>query len=228
MKENVGQVEQTMRAAVGPLMLAGGYVFGGRKGRGKGLLAMLAGALVTETAITRTCPLNSFFGIDTTQPNGGAIASGERRQSPRASAQTRRGAEEPARRSGLGLAYDSFVNAAFGLSFIADEETADAAIKAVIGMLASRLEEPAALRLAASLPDPLSLEKLRGKQIHVTDLSIEQYYDGLSRQFDITAEQAQVLAVTILRLVKEALDADGISAMAGSLPDEWRQLLERV
>jgi hypothetical protein len=67
MKENVGRNDQTMRAVVGPLLLTAGYAFlGGKRGKGKGLIAMVAGAMLTETAITRTCPLNEVLGIDTT------------------------------------------------------------------------------------------------------------------------------------------------------------------
>jgi hypothetical protein len=65
-KENVGHADQIMRAIVGPLLLAVGYIWlGGRRGRPSGLVTMVAGALVTETAITRTCPLNELLGIDT-------------------------------------------------------------------------------------------------------------------------------------------------------------------
>jgi hypothetical protein len=67
MKENVGRNDQTMRALVGPLLLTAGYaLLGGKRGKGKGLMAMVAGAMLTETAITRTCPLNEVLGIDTT------------------------------------------------------------------------------------------------------------------------------------------------------------------
>ncbi len=66
MKENVGNTDQTMRAVAGPLLLTAGYAFlGGKKGKLGGLMAMMAGALITETAITRTCPLNELVGIDT-------------------------------------------------------------------------------------------------------------------------------------------------------------------
>ncbi|MFA5517361.1 MAG: DUF2267 domain-containing protein [Desulfuromonadales bacterium] len=229
MKENVGQTDQTLRAAIGPLLLTTGYLFGGRKGRGKGLMTMLAGAMITETAITKTCPLNRLFGIDTTQsdrqPAARPTSAGGGRG---ASRRPGRESVERSRRSGLGLDFSQFVNAASGLSFIQDKELAEAAVKAVIGILASRLEEPEAQRLVATLPDPLSLENLRGHQAKVTDLSVDNYYGSLASQFDITAEQAQVLAVTILRLVKEALDTDGMRQIERSLPEDWTALIERV
>lgn len=66
MRENVGGMDRTMRLALGPGLLALGYTaLGGDRGRAPGLLAMIAGALVTETAITRVCPLNEVLGVDT-------------------------------------------------------------------------------------------------------------------------------------------------------------------
>nr|MBP7322461.1 DUF2892 domain-containing protein [Deltaproteobacteria bacterium] len=66
MKENVGGIDQKLRSIAGPVLLALGYNwFGGKQGRFAGLAAMISGALLTETAITKTCPLNELLGIDT-------------------------------------------------------------------------------------------------------------------------------------------------------------------
>lgn len=66
MKENVGGADRVMRAVAGPALLALGYArWGGSTGSLPGLLAMLGGALVTETAVTRVCPLNEALGVDT-------------------------------------------------------------------------------------------------------------------------------------------------------------------
>lgn len=66
MRENVGGADRLLRAIAGPALIAAGYArWGGSEGQPMGLLAMLAGALVTETAVTRVCPLNEALGIDT-------------------------------------------------------------------------------------------------------------------------------------------------------------------
>lgn len=66
MRENVGGADRAARAVVGPALLALGYLaWGGRRGALPGLLAMLGGALITETAVTRVCPLNEALGVDT-------------------------------------------------------------------------------------------------------------------------------------------------------------------
>lgn len=66
MRENVGGADRLMRVVAGPALLALGYSkLGGRGGALPGLLAMLGGALITETAVTRVCPLNEALGVDT-------------------------------------------------------------------------------------------------------------------------------------------------------------------
>ena len=65
-REIVGGADRTMRAIVGPAILLLGYTkLGGSDGAVPGLLAMLGGALITETAITRVCPVNEALGVDT-------------------------------------------------------------------------------------------------------------------------------------------------------------------
>lgn len=66
MRENVGGWDRAARWIAGPALLALGYArWGGSRGGLGGLAAMLAGALVTETAVTRVCPLNEVLGVDT-------------------------------------------------------------------------------------------------------------------------------------------------------------------
>lgn len=66
MKENVGRVDQIGRFLAGPALMALGYgKFGGSEGDIGGLAAMISGALVVESAITRTCPINGLIGLDT-------------------------------------------------------------------------------------------------------------------------------------------------------------------
>jgi hypothetical protein len=66
MKENVGTADRVARALVGPALMRLGYArLGGHYGRVAGLAAMISGALIIESAITRVCPLNALLGIDT-------------------------------------------------------------------------------------------------------------------------------------------------------------------
>lgn len=66
MKENVGNKDRIIRSITGPALMVAGYTaLGGRKGTAAGLATMIFGALVIESAVTRVCPLNAAFGIDT-------------------------------------------------------------------------------------------------------------------------------------------------------------------
>lgn len=66
MKENIGKEERMIRSIAGPALIGLGLIaLGGHKGKIGGLLSMIAGTLITETAITKVCPVNHFFGVDT-------------------------------------------------------------------------------------------------------------------------------------------------------------------
>ena len=66
MKENVGKKDQLIRSFIGPALLVGGYfLLKSKKGTLSGLGSMIVGTLISESAITKVCPVNEFFGIDT-------------------------------------------------------------------------------------------------------------------------------------------------------------------
>jgi uncharacterized membrane protein len=69
MNENVGNEDRMLRAVTGPaLMLMGYAILGGNRGHCTGLLTMIAGTALLESAITRVCPLNAMLGIDSRTP----------------------------------------------------------------------------------------------------------------------------------------------------------------
>jgi hypothetical protein len=66
MKENVGRIDRIGRAVIGPALMALGYTrLRGRDGETAGLAAMIVGAMLIDSAITRVCPGNALLGIDT-------------------------------------------------------------------------------------------------------------------------------------------------------------------
>jgi hypothetical protein len=66
MTENVGSWDRIVRSVAGPGLLALGYFWmRGRKGHLPGLAAIVSGALIAESAITRVCPVNRLLGLDT-------------------------------------------------------------------------------------------------------------------------------------------------------------------
>ena len=71
MRENVGGADRGMRAVLGPGLVALGAA-GIARGRNPlpAAAAMVVGALITETAVTRVCPLNEALGVDTARRTG--------------------------------------------------------------------------------------------------------------------------------------------------------------
>ena len=72
MRENVGSTDRAVRSIAGPVLLGLGLTrLGARQGRLAGLLALIGGALITETAITRVCPLNAALNVGTRRTPAG-------------------------------------------------------------------------------------------------------------------------------------------------------------
>jgi hypothetical protein len=79
-KENVGHADKVVRLVLGPALMGIGLGMMGGRSTTAGLAALVAGVLVVESGITRTCPLNHLAGIDTREPelrakDGAAAAS---------------------------------------------------------------------------------------------------------------------------------------------------------
>jgi hypothetical protein len=81
MHENVGREDQFIRSFLGPaIMMVGFLALGGRRGKLAGLATIVVGVLVTESAVTRVCPVNYLIGMDTRtngQLNGHAAMDAE-------------------------------------------------------------------------------------------------------------------------------------------------------
>lgn len=123
------------------------------------------------------------------------------------------------------MEYEKFVNAACELPFISDRETADAAVKAVLGILASRLEEEQAHQLTESLPEPLNYERLHSHQVRKLPISAEEYIAVIREQFKLDDIQASELIQQTLRVTKEAVK-DKINEFTSRLPADWSALIE--
>lgn len=125
------------------------------------------------------------------------------------------------------IRYWPILDAIETLDFIPDEKTAEAAVKAVVGTLASRLPEERARKFAGALPEPLTYEKLRGRQTTVTDISSEQYVRGISEQFGVERDQAQSLICTVLSAALEEVDEVVFSDLEEGLPADWKELVRQ-
>ena len=126
------------------------------------------------------------------------------------------------------MEYNDFIEDVMSLGFISDEYTADAAVKATLGILASKMKEEEAKKLTAELPDPLTLEKLRGHQQRVTPTTVEQYIEEISDEFLLNHEEARELVDTVLHTAKDAVGGETLSEIEKKLPPDWAEILENA
>lgn len=127
------------------------------------------------------------------------------------------------------MEYIEFVKQVRDLDFIADETSADAAVKAVLGILASELREPQARILAEKLPAPLTFEKLRSHQRKTAIMiSADDYIQEIADQFNLNREQAKQLVGKVLHLAKITVGSEGMDAVEKTLPDDWKKMIGSV
>lgn len=126
------------------------------------------------------------------------------------------------------MEYSSYVEQVRNLEFIPDEATADAAVKAVLGILVSRMDEEEARRLCDTLPQPLDYDTLRGHQVRPLDISVDQYFIEIGNQFNLDYNQARVLVTRVLHCVKESLDRPTIDEIEEGLPNDFVQAIEQA
>jgi uncharacterized protein (DUF2267 family) len=124
--------------------------------------------------------------------------------------------------------YDKFLDNVQNLDFIPNRETADAATKAVLGILVSRLPEEQVREMSGKLPEPLTLERLRGMQKYIENISFERYVTDIANEFWFDHEQAQLLISIVLGIAREAMGEETSSRLQERLPADWAGGLNRA
>lgn len=113
------------------------------------------------------------------------------------------------------------------IDFVEDEEMAEEAIKAVLGILASRITEQEAREFTAELPGYLSYETLRGHQLTPTPTSPADTINIIADKFNIEKKQAHELIQKIIGVAKEQA-AGEISHIAAEISEEWRKAIDEA
>ena len=124
------------------------------------------------------------------------------------------------------MEYRDLVSAVKEHQFIKDKATAEAAVKAVLGVLVSRLEEEVARDFAETLPKPLDFDTLRGRQVNVTEVSVQQYRDTIAEQFHLELDEAWQLVRTVMHIVRDGLSDEIIEDIQETLPSDWQRFLQ--
>ncbi len=124
--------------------------------------------------------------------------------------------------------YQEFVKDVKALGFVEDEATAGAAVKAVLGIMASSLDEEDAGKITEALPEPLNLSKLRGQQVRAKPVDFNYCVAEIAQQFKLDEEQARELADTVLRTTRAALGSKKLGEVEDILPESWRAAIEHA
>ena len=124
--------------------------------------------------------------------------------------------------------YESFINSVTRMDFVENTKEADALIKGVFGILASELDEVHARVLTENLPEPLTFEKLRGRQRYPLMITFEQYLETLSAEFGISRQEAETAVNSLFAMMLEAADSAAFSSIKESLPEDWASAMEGI
>ena len=122
--------------------------------------------------------------------------------------------------------YQKFLDTVKRLQFIRTEAAADAAIKAVLGILASSMNREQAEKFVSRLPEPLTIETLRSHQARPLDITIEEFFDEIGSEFKLNPDQAKKLVDTVFRLTKDAVGEETITEVEFDMPAEVAEELE--
>lgn len=125
-----------------------------------------------------------------------------------------------------GTTYEQFVDTAWNMGFFDDIEEAESAVKMVLGIAASRLQEKPARALTDELPDPLTYEKLRSHQATPTEISAAQYVEDVAREFGVSDQDAREIIQTIWSQALNSMSDDKVGQIVRGFPSDWRALLE--
>ena len=125
------------------------------------------------------------------------------------------------------MEYTNLTESVKSLDFIGEHELADAAVKAVFGVMASRMGEQEAREFTQILPEPLSFDKLRSHQEQTLQVDPDEYIEVIANQFNFNREQAENLVRNLLNMTKANLPDDKVESWENKLPGPWASLVEK-
>ncbi len=122
------------------------------------------------------------------------------------------------------MKYENLIYAVRRCDFIKDAETANAAIKAILGIVAGILEEEDARRLTASLPELLTFQRLpRQKETRLN--SLPQFIQEIGQGFKLSDLQAGLLILTVLRKAEKSVEDTRLKTSLNRLSNEIDNIL---
>ncbi len=124
--------------------------------------------------------------------------------------------------------YQEMIRRVRKLDFIRDEQTADAAVKKLYGILAGRVNGEQVRTGAGKFPEPFVLENGNGDQKRTVSVSVAEHLAQSRAQFDISIYQARTLLRNVLYYTKEVSGAAVLSEIGKSLPNDWAEAIQKA
>lgn len=103
-------------------------------------------------------------------------------------------------------------------------DRAAAIARATVQTLAERLDEPT--RLAAELPHELARYAVRPVDLGPDPFGVDEFVGRVAERADLPPPSALRLARVVVSELASATSPDRLGAICGTLPGEWRALLD--
>lgn len=124
------------------------------------------------------------------------------------------------------MEYEKLIQSIQHFSCIGGEQKqADAAVKACMGVLASRMTEQDAKEFSNYLPEPLTLASLRNHEPNRKEESLREFFQLMASRFNTDEEEAQKMVEAVLHTAKESLRPQQLNSWREKLPSEWASFL---
>jgi uncharacterized protein (DUF2267 family) len=124
--------------------------------------------------------------------------------------------------------YDEIIRRVRRLDFIRNDQRANAAVKAVLGILAGSLSDEQARKLAEKFPEHLGLNSFGSDGGRMQAISVAEYTANICAQFKISVHQARMLVRNVLYFTKEASGADDFPDIKKNLPNDWAEAIQNA
>ena len=89
------------------------------------------------------------------------------------------------------------------------------------------MDEANAHEFTRCLPEPLTLDLLRGHQENPPQISVEDAVTTLLQQFHISREQARELFTSVTHFSRDVAGRQSFEKAAQQLPPDWAELFTR-
>lgn len=126
------------------------------------------------------------------------------------------------------MEYNELMQSVRKFNFIGNEERADAAVKATMGIVASNMSEEDAKEFVNYLPEPLTLDRLRNHQVYQNKVSPKDHIQIVATQFNIAEGEAQKLVENVLSATKQGLSQEQVKTWKQKMPEDWSAFLDKL